>query len=241
MLIDLSFLFFMSYQHWFLFSVVECWLACLEGIVIYCKILFSLQKLSFRDRQSSHTRNQGGNYNYDRKDHHEEREGSWNNNPRPRSGARGQSQNQGEKSSFRTDRSTANNRRSDRSWNSKQDPLPRYHHRNSFRFSNSTNRGSTNASYGMYPPVPAVTTSGVPASVVMFYSFDQNVGYNSPDQHLEFVGPAHFTGDKVSPHSHEDSSRDSNEQQDIRRDSDLSSPDQPSSPWVHRYFLFLSS
>ncbi|KAJ6748835.1 hypothetical protein OIU79_029840 [Salix purpurea] len=187
-------------------------------------------KLSFRDRQSSHTRNQGGNYNYDRKDHHEEREGSWNNNPRPRSGARGQSQNQGEKSSFRTDRSTANNRRSDRSWNSKQDPLPRYHHRNSFRFSNSTNRGSTNASYGMYPPVPAVTTSGVPASVVMFYSFDQNVGYNSPDQHLEFVGPAHFTGDKVSPHSHEDSSRDSNEQQDIRRDSDLSSPDQPSSP-----------
>uniref|UniRef100_A0A6N2K9M3 Uncharacterized protein n=1 Tax=Salix viminalis TaxID=40686 RepID=A0A6N2K9M3_SALVM len=187
-------------------------------------------KLSFRDRQSSHTRNQGGNYNYDRKDHHEEREGSWNNNPRPRSGARGQSQNQGEKSSFRTDRSTANNRRSDRSWNSKQDPLPRYHPRNSFRFSNSTNRGSTNASYGMYPPVPAVTTSGVPASVVMFYSFDQNVGYNSPDQHLEFVGPAHFTGDKVSPHSHEDSSRDSNKQQDIRRDSDLSSPDQPSSP-----------
>lgn len=198
--------------------------------MIYCKFLFSLQKLSFRDRQSSHTRNQGGNYNYDRKDHHEEREGSWNNNPRPRSGARGQSQNQGEKSSFRTDRSTANNRRSDRSWNSKQDPLPRYHPRNSFRFSNSTNRGPTNASYGMYPPVPAVTTSGVSASVVMFYSFDQNVGYNSPDQHLEFVGPAHFTGDKVSPHSHEDSSRDSNKQQDIRRDSDLSSPDQPSSP-----------
>ncbi|KAJ6387514.1 hypothetical protein OIU78_017268 [Salix suchowensis] len=187
-------------------------------------------KLSFRDRQSSHTRNQGGNYNYDRKDHHDEREGSWNNNPRPRSGARGQSQNQGEKSSFRMDRSTANNRRSDRSWNSKQDPLPRYHPRNSFRFPNSTNRGSTNASYGMYPPVPAVTTSGVSASVVMFYSFDQNVGYNSPDQHIEFVGPAHFTGDKVSPHSHEDSSRDSNEQQDIRRDSDLSSPDQPSSP-----------
>ncbi|KAF9671156.1 hypothetical protein SADUNF_Sadunf12G0018200 [Salix dunnii] len=187
-------------------------------------------KLSFRDRQSSHTRNHGGNYNYDRKDHHEEREGGWNNNPRPRSGARGQSQNQGEKSSFRTDRSTANNRRSDRSWNSKQDPLPRSHPRNSFRFSNSTNRGSTNASYGMYPPVPVATTSGVSASVVMFYSFDQNVGYNSPDQHLEFVGPAHFTGDKASPYNHQDSSRDSNEQQDIQRDSDLSSPDQPSSP-----------
>ncbi|KAL9334693.1 hypothetical protein Peur_071874 [Populus x canadensis] len=191
-------------------------------------------KLSFRDRQSSNTRNHGGNYNYDRKDHHDEREGNWNNNPRPRSGARGQSQNQGEKSSFRMDRSTANNRRSDRSWNSKQDPLPRYHPRNSFRFSNSTDRGSTNAAYGMYPPVPVVTTSGVSASVVMLYPYDQNTGYNSPDQHLEFVGPARFTADKASPHLREDSSRDINEQQDIRRDSDLSSPDQPSSPRVHR-------
>jgi len=139
------------------------------------------------------------------------------------------------------DRSTANNRRSDRSWNSKQDPLPRYHPRNSFRFSNSTDRGSTNAAYGMYPPVPVVTTSGVSASVVMLYPYDQNTGYNSPDQHLEFVGPARFTADKASPHLREDSSRDINEQQDIRRDSDLSSPDQPSSPRVHRYFLFLLS
>ncbi|XP_011001863.1 PREDICTED: uncharacterized protein LOC105109004 isoform X2 [Populus euphratica] len=191
-------------------------------------------KLSFRDRQSSNTRNHGGNYNYDRKDHHDEREGNWNNNPRPRSGARGQSQNQGEKSSFRMDRSTANNRRSDRSWNSKQDPLPRYHPRNSFRFSNSTDRVSTNAAYGMYPPVPVVTTSGVSASVVMLYPYDQNAGYNSPDQHLEFAGPARFTADKASPHLREDSSRGINEQQDTRRDSDLSSPDQPSSPRVHR-------
>ncbi|CAK7324123.1 unnamed protein product [Dovyalis caffra] len=192
-------------------------------------------KISYRDRQSSNTRNHRGNYNYDRKDHHDDREGNWNNNSRPRFGARSQSQNQGEKP-FRMDRSTGNNRRSDRSWNSKQDSLPPYHPRNgSFSFSNSTNRGSTNVAYSVYPPVPVENPSGVSASVVMLYPYDQNMGYSSPGEHLEFgsLGPAHFTGgDKASPHLGEESSRSINEQQDIQRDSDLSSPDQPSSPWL---------
>nr|XP_034925700.1 uncharacterized protein LOC118057283 isoform X2 [Populus alba] len=197
-------------------------------------------KISYRDRQFSNSRNHRGNNNYDRKDHHDDREGNWNNNSRPRFGGRSQNQNQVnqvEKPSFRMDRSTPNNRRSDRSWNSKQDPLPPHHLRNgSFSFSNSTNRGSTNAAYAMYPPVPVVNHSEVSASVVMLYPFDRNIGYSSAGEHVEFgsLGPAHFTGDKASPHLGEESSRGINEQQDFQRVSDLSSPDQPASPRVHR-------
>jgi len=138
------------------------------------------------------------------------------------------------------DRSTPNNRRSDRSWNSKQDHLPPHHPRNgSFSFSNSTNRGSTNAAYGMYPPIPVVNHSEVSASVVMLYPYDRNMGYSSAGEHVEFgsLGPAHFTGDKASPHLGEESSRGINEQQDFQRVSDLTSPDQPASPRVHRYSL----
>ncbi|KAJ6373643.1 hypothetical protein OIU78_029344 [Salix suchowensis] len=190
-------------------------------------------KISYRDRQFSNSRNHRGNNNYDRKDHHDDREGNWNNNSRPRFGGRSQSQNQVEKPSFRMDRSTPNNHRSDRSWNSKKDPLPPHHPRSgSFSFSNSTNRGSTNVAYGMYPPVQVVNHSEVSAPVVMLYPHDRNLGYSSAGEHLEFgsLGPAHFTGDKASPHLGEDSTRGINEQQDFRRDSDLSSPDQPPSP-----------
>ncbi|KAG5229613.1 nucleotidyltransferase [Salix suchowensis] len=197
-------------------------------------------KISYRDRQFSNSRNHRGNNNYDRKDHHDDREGNWNNNSRPRFGGRSQSQNQVEKPSFRMDRSTPNNRRSDRSWNSKKDPLPPHHPRSgSFSFSNSTNRGSTNVAYGMYPPVQVVNHSEVSAPVVMLYPHDRNLDYSSAGEHLEFgsLGPAHFTGDKASPHLGEDSTRGINEQQDFRRDSDLSSPDQPPSPRVHRYSL----
>ena len=83
--------------------------------------------------------------------------------------------------------------------------------------------------------------SEVSASVVMLYPFDRNIGYSSAGEHVEFgsLGPAHFTGNKASPHLGEESSRGINEQQDFQRVSDLSSPDQPASPRVHRYSLCL--
>lgn len=138
------------------------------------------------------------------------------------------------------DRNAANYRRSDKPWNSRLDPLPPYHSRNgSFSFPNSTSRRSANMAYGgVYPPLPVVNPSGVPPSVVMLYPYDQNMGYSSPGEHLEFgsLGPVHFIGDRAS-HIGEFSSRAINEQLDIQRDSDLSSPDQPASPRGQRYSL----
>ncbi|KAJ4843432.1 hypothetical protein Tsubulata_021600 [Turnera subulata] len=180
--------------------------------------------IAVRDRQPSNVRNHRGNFGNDRKDHYGDREGNWNNS-KPRFGNRSQ-YNQAERSSMRIERSAANNRRSDRPWNSKQDSFPQYYSRNSsLNVSNSTNRNSPGMAYGMYP-LPVVNANGVSPSgasvpsVVMFYPYDHNIGYGSSSEHLEFgsFGSVHVP------------SRPINEQQDIRGDSDFSSPDQPSSP-----------
>ncbi|CBI22537.3 unnamed protein product, partial [Vitis vinifera] len=198
-------------------------------------------KISFRDRQSSNTRNHRGHYGYDRKDHHGDRDGNWNINSKPRFSGRAQGRNQVDKPNSRIDRSTSSNSQSDRSWDTfKHEPFPSYHSQNGpLSSSNSTNRGSANMAYGMYP-MPVMNPNGVSPSgtgvppVVMLYPYDQNMGYASPTDQLEFgsLGPVHFSGINEVSQLSEVSSRGVNDLQNFQGDSALSSPDQPSSPKI---------
>lgn len=192
-------------------------------------------KMSYRDRQSSNSRNHRGNYSFDRKDHHGDREGNWNNNSKQRFQGRNQGRNQFEKPNTRVERSTSNNNRTERSWDLpfKQDSFPSSYH--------SHNRGSANVAYGMYP-VPSVNpnasangvlppgTGSVPSVVMLYHPYDQNMGYG--EQQLEFgsLGPMHFSGMNEMLTAGEGSSRGVNEPRNLRRSSAHSSPDQPSSP-----------
>ncbi|OVA01945.1 Nucleotidyl transferase domain [Macleaya cordata] len=196
-------------------------------------------KVSFRDRQSSGTKNHRGNHSYDRSDHLSDREGNWNINSKQRAAGRSHSRNQPEKPSPRSDRAN-------KPWDSyRHESFPSYQSQTGpFGSSNSTHNGSTNVAYGMYP-LPAVGSNGgaptgpsVP-SVVMLYSYgDHNVGYGSPADQLEFgsLGPVHFSGmNEVSRLGEGGSTRGVYEQQRFRGVSPArSSPDQPSSPQLQR-------
>uniref|UniRef100_A0A5B7BSD7 Uncharacterized protein n=1 Tax=Davidia involucrata TaxID=16924 RepID=A0A5B7BSD7_DAVIN len=159
-------------------------------------------KISFRDRQSSNSRNNRGNYSNDRKDHHGDREGNWNINSKQRFAGRGQGRGQVEKPNTRLDWSTTSSSRSDRPWNtSKPGSFLSNHSQNGpFRSTNSLHRGSPNVAYGMHP-LPVVNHSGVSPSgtavpSVMLHPYDQNMGCGSPAEQLEFgsLGPVHFSG-----------------------------------------------
>ncbi|XP_059629088.1 uncharacterized protein LOC132271666 isoform X2 [Cornus florida] len=193
--------------------------------------------ISYRERQSSNTRNNRGSYSYDRKDHHGDREGNWINS-KQRFVNRGEGHNQFEKPNARIDRSTASNSRSNRPRDSlKPDSFPSNRSQNGpFNSSNSIRHGPPNVAYGMYQlPVGGSHGTAVP-SVVMLYPYDQNMGCVSPAEQLEFgsLGPVHFPGiNEVAPLG-EGSSNGVNENQHYRVDSSYSSPDQPSSPMLQR-------
>ena len=197
--------------------------------------------MSFRDRQSSNTRNHRGHYGYDRKDHHGDREGHWNNNSKPRFSGRAQGRNQVDKPNTRIERSTSSNNRSDRSWDTfKHEAF--YSQNGPISSGNSSNRGSANMAYGMYP-MPVMTPNGVSPSgpglarvILQYHPFDQNMGYMSPTEQLEFgsLGPVHLSGINEVSQLGEGSSRGVNDLQNFQGDSALSSPDQPSSPKIHR-------
>ncbi|KAF8379683.1 hypothetical protein HHK36_029127 [Tetracentron sinense] len=181
-------------------------------------------KVPFRDRQSSSTRNHRGNHNYDRNDHHGDREGKWNINSKPRSAGRSHGRSQVEKPSSRLDRVAASDSRADRNWDSyRHDSFSSYQSQNGpFSSSNSMHSGSTNVAYGVYPVMNSngvsPTGSAVP-SVVMLYSYDQNACYGSPAEQLDEGAPV----------------RGVYEQQRFRGGSPArSSSDQPSSPQLQR-------
>ncbi|KAF8413308.1 hypothetical protein HHK36_001286 [Tetracentron sinense] len=202
-------------------------------------------KVSFRDRQSSSTRNHRGNYNNDRSDHHGDREGKWNISSKPRAAGRSHGRSQAEKPGSRLDRLAANDNRADRHWDSyRHESFSSYQSQNGpISSSNSMHSGSTNVAYGMYP-LPAINSNGVsptgPAGppVVMFYSYDHNGGYGLPAEQLEFgsLRPVHFSGmNEVTQPDEGASVRAVYEQQRYREGSPArSSPDQPSSPQFQR-------
>ncbi|KAJ8748509.1 hypothetical protein K2173_003407 [Erythroxylum novogranatense] len=197
-------------------------------------------KVSVRDRHSTGTRK--GNYNYERSDHHGDREGNW--NSKSRGTGRNHSHSQADKSSSRADRLGASENRADRSWSSnRHDTFHSYQSQNVPLCSNVSQSSSTNVSYGMYP-IPSINPGGVSAngpnipSVVMLYPCDHNSGYSSGAEQLEFgsLGPMGFS--VVNEVSHfSESSRSSPGFEDPRFNGSTvrrSSPDQPSSPQLQR-------
>lgn len=196
-------------------------------------------KVSARDRHSTNTRR--GNYNYDRSDHHSDREGNWNTNSKLRGTGRGHNRNHTEKPSSKPDRLSTSESRAERPWSSHRHDsfIP---HQNGPVRSNSSQSNPSNVAYGMYP-IPAMNPSGVSSSgpmppVVMLYPYDHNAGYSSPAEQLEFgsLGPMGFPGVNELPQANEVSqSSGALEEHRFRGGhTQRSSPDQPSSPHVSR-------
>lgn len=193
-----------------------------------------------RDRHSTSSRR--GNYNYDKNDHHSDREGNWNVNSKSRASGRNHGRNQVEKSNSRPDRMTAGESRADRPWGShRHDSYAAFQSPNGPIRSNTAQSVSTNVAYSMYP-LPAMNPSGVSAngpampSVVMLYPYDHNSGYGTPAEQLEFgsLGPVGFSSINEVPQINE-GSRVSGvfDEQRFRSGSvQRSSPDQPSSPHI---------
>lgn len=204
----------------------------------FCFVFF--QKVSPRDRHSTSSRR--ANYSHDRSEHHSEREGNWNINPKSRASGR-HNRNQVEKSSSRPDRLAASENRAERPWSSQRhDTFPPYHSQNGPFHSSSTQSGSPNVAYGMYP-LSAMNPSGASSNgatippVVMLYPYDHNAAYASPTEQLEFgsLGPMGFSGvNEVSQLSEGSRSSGTVEEQRYHGTSgQQSSPDHPS-PHVQR-------
>ncbi|EOX95734.1 Poly(A) RNA polymerase cid14, putative [Theobroma cacao] len=201
-------------------------------------------KVPMRERHSTNTRR--GKYNYDRNDHHGDREGNWTANSKSRAAGRSHSRNQNEKSRFTIDHlaAVAGESRAERPWSShRHDSFTSYQSHNGPVRSNSSQSSSASMPYGMYP-LPAMNPSGVSSngptipSVVMLYPYDHNSGYSSPAEQLEFgsLGPVGFPGmNEVSQLSDGSSSGGVFDEQRFHGSSaQQSSPDQPSSPHLQR-------
>ena len=197
-----------------------------------------------RERNSANTRR--GKYNYDRNNHHGDREGNWNANSKSRAAGRSHSRNQNEKSRFTFDQfaAVADESRAEMPWGShRHDSFTSYQSRNGPVRSNSSESSSASMPYGMHQ-LPAMTPNGVSSngpiipSVVMLYPYDYNSSYGSPAEQLELGsrGPVGFSGmNEVSQLSDGSSSCGVFDEQRFHGpSSQRSSPDQPSSPHLPR-------
>ncbi|KAK9056128.1 hypothetical protein SSX86_027217 [Deinandra increscens subsp. villosa] len=174
-------------------------------------------KVGVRDRPRR------GNFNYDRSDNHGDRDS----NSKSRSSGRNQNhnRNQMDKSTARLDRLGSS---ASRSMNShRHDSFSTYQIQNGLLHPGSSQSGPANVAYGMYP-LPGVPSNGSNGpAVVMVYPFEQNAGYASQNEQLEFgsLGPMGFSGvNEQSPRGEGSRSR------AIVEEHRLYSPDQPSSP-----------
>ncbi|OMP08591.1 hypothetical protein COLO4_06299, partial [Corchorus olitorius] len=197
-------------------------------------------KVAMRERHSPNTRR--GKYNYDRNDHHGDREGSWNTNSKSRAAGRSHNRNQNDKSRFTFDQlaAVAGENRTERPWGShRHDSFTSYQSHNGPVRSSSSQSSPASMPYGMYP-LPAMNPSGVSSngptipSVVMLYPYDHNSGYSSPAEQLEFgsLGPVGFSGMNEGSQLSDGSSSGGvfDEQRFHGTSAQRSSPDQPSSP-----------
>ncbi|KAL1329193.1 hypothetical protein HN51_046339 [Arachis hypogaea] len=197
-------------------------------------------KVSVRERHSTNTRR--GNYNYDRNDHHGDREGNWVNS-KLRGTGRGHNRNQSEKTGPKPERLSTSESRSERSWGASHRHDSFISHQNGPVHANSSQNSAANVAYGMYP-IPGMNPGGISSngptmpSVVMFYPYDHNAGYGSPAEQLEFgsLGPMGFPGVNEVPQPNEASRSGGvfEEQRFHGGSAQRSSPDQPSSPHVSR-------
>lgn len=208
-------------------------------------ILFALlfaQKVPFRDRQSS-SRNHRGNYGYDRSDHGD-REGSWINS-KTRAAGRSHVRSQAERPTSWHDQLAASEHHADRQWVSQRhEPVASYLVPNNSFVSTKSSHGSTNMAYALHPPPVAGSDSVIPARpavppVFMVYSHDHGVGYDSSTEPLEFgsLGPMHLYGMNEVPRPNDgipESGLYDQGHGTYFGGSPRSSPEQPSSPQLHR-------
>lgn len=198
-------------------------------------------KVSVRDRHTSSARR--GSYNYDRNDHHGDREGNWNANSKSRASGRNHNRSQAEKPNSRVDRLAASESRAERPWNThRHDSFPSYQSQNGPIRSSTTQSGSANVAYYSVPGMnPSGVSSNGPTmpSLVMLYPYDHNAGYGPPPaEQLEFgsLGPVGFSGlNEVSQFNEGSRMGGIFEEQRFHGGStQRSSPDQPSSPHIQR-------
>lgn len=196
-----------------------------------------MQKAALSDRHSTGARR--GNYNYERIDHHGDREGNWNVNPKSRgSGRGGYNRSHSEKSNARLDRLSGAESRSERPWSSRRhDSVPVYQSQNGPIRSNAVS-SSTTVPYGMYS-LPGMNHGGVSSngpnmpSLIMLYPYDNNAGYGPYQEQLEFgsLAPMGFPSPTELPHLNERRRIGAAfEDQRFHSGSAQQSPDQPSSP-----------
>nr|KJB09662.1 hypothetical protein B456_001G155400 [Gossypium raimondii] len=202
-------------------------------------------KVSIRERHSANTRR--GKYNYDRNDHHGDRDGNWIANSKSQAAGYSHSCNQNEKSRFTCDQlgAVADDSRAERPWGShRHDSFSSYQSHNGPVCANSSQGSSASMQYDMYP-LPAMKTSGASSngptipSVVMLYPYDHNSGYGSSDEQLEFgsLGPVDFSGMNEEASQASDGSNPGgvyDKQRFHGTSAQQSSPDQPSSPHLQR-------
>ncbi|KAL5987622.1 hypothetical protein ACLOJK_035372 [Asimina triloba] len=192
-------------------------------------------KASFRERQSSSSRNHRGNHNSDRNDPID-REGHWNLGSKSRAAGRNHWRNQADKTNSRPERFTATDNRTDRQWDSyRHENFTPYQVHNGPLNSNSM-QSSNNMAYGLYSANSngiAPTGPAVPPFVLY--------GYGSPAEQLEFgsLGPMHFSSinEPLSPLGDGGAARGSYAQRQGTFEGGSpvrSSPDQPSSPQRQR-------
>ncbi|XP_008794020.2 uncharacterized protein LOC103710172 [Phoenix dactylifera] len=200
------------------------------------------QSMSFRDRQSS-SRNHRGNYGYDRSDHGD-REGSWINS-KTRAAGRSHMRSQAERPPSWPDQLAASEHHADRQWESQRhEPAASYLVPNNSFVSTKSSHGSTNMAYAFHRP-PVAGSDGVsPANptippVFMVYSPDHGVGYDSSTEPLEFgsLGSMHLSGTNEAPRPNDGNPASGLYEQrhgTYFGGSPRSSPEQPSSPQLHR-------
>lgn len=203
-------------------------------------------KNSPKDHQSSGNRNHRVNFNYEHNDHLGDREGNWSMNSKPRYSGRHFGRSHSDKGSSRMDRLRTNDNRASRQWDSyRHDSFPANAVQKSpFGSSNSRHNGPTNGVHGVYSLQTMNSGGGAPSgpgvpSFVMFYPYDNNVGYGSSSngEQVEFgsISRVHLSDvSEGSQHGEDSPRRGVHEQQRFRRGSALSSPDQPSSPRFQR-------
>ncbi|KAI3741372.1 hypothetical protein L1987_59044 [Smallanthus sonchifolius] len=174
-------------------------------------------KVGVRDRSRR------GNFNYNRSDNHGDRDG----NSKPRASGRNQNhnRNQMDKPSARLDRLGSSG-----SWSMnshRHDSFSTYQTQNDLLHPGSSQSGPANVAYGMYP-LSGVTPNGSNGpAVVMVYPFEQNAGFASQNEQLEFgsLGSMGFPAvNEQSPRGEGSRSR------GMLEEHRLYSPDQPSSP-----------
>ncbi|GAB4844589.1 hypothetical protein Ancab_037988 [Ancistrocladus abbreviatus] len=199
------------------------------------------EKASVRGRHSSGTRR--SNYNYDRSEHHGDKDGNWNISSKSRVVGCSHSRNEAaDKSSSRLDRLATNESCADRSWGSyRRESVPLFQSKNGPLQPNSSETASGSVMYEMYP-LPGMSPSGVTSNgppgppAVMYYPYDHNSDYGTPGEQLEFgsLGPMGFMGtgtNELSQLNEATQTRGTIEKRRFHGSSvPQSSPDQPCSP-----------